>query len=113
MRDLPWVRIGLLAWSREGFQSPNLYCIVLYQVPAELVRSTRFVESHKFVCCSCCSCAQVDGQCLTPISANGIPNGPAYGGPCHQFGAQCRMWEVVDFLELEQGEKGGRFEEGV
>jgi hypothetical protein len=25
------------------------------------------------------------------------------GGPCDQFGAYCRMWEVVDFAELEPG----------
>lgn len=26
------------------------------------------------------------------------------GGPCDQFGARCRMWEVVDMAELEDGE---------
>jgi len=26
------------------------------------------------------------------------------GGPCDQFGAYCRMWEVVDFAELDSGE---------
>jgi hypothetical protein len=31
--------------------------------------------------------------------------GPAYGGPCDQFGAYCRMWEVVDFAELEPGKQ--------
>lgn len=29
---------------------------------------------------------------------------PRAGGPCDQFGAYCRMWEVVDFAELESGE---------
>jgi len=28
---------------------------------------------------------------------------PAYGGPCLPVGAYCRMWEVVDFAELEAG----------
>lgn len=30
-------------------------------------------------------------------------SGPAYGGPCWQFGSKCRMWEVVDFTILAPG----------
>jgi hypothetical protein len=48
---------------------------------------------------------QINGQCLASrigSSSSSWPS-PAYGGPCDQFGALCRMWEVVDFLQLEPG----------
>ncbi|WIA23949.1 hypothetical protein OEZ85_013588 [Tetradesmus obliquus] len=47
---------------------------------------------------------EVNGQCRAGRTASdtGWP-GPAYGGPCDQFGAYCRMWEVVDMAELEPG----------
>jgi hypothetical protein len=57
-----------------------------------------------------CTVLQINGQCLasrigsssSSSSSSSWPS-PAYGGPCDQFGALCRMWEVVDFLELEPG----------
>jgi hypothetical protein len=48
---------------------------------------------------------QINGQCLSSrigSTSSSWPS-PAYGGPCDQFGALCRMWEVVDFLEVEPG----------
>jgi hypothetical protein len=56
--------------------------------------------------CCCLAVLQINGQCLASrISSSGSSSwpSPAYGGPCDQFGALCRMWEVVDFLELEPG----------
>ncbi|WIA44458.1 hypothetical protein OEZ86_007207 [Tetradesmus obliquus] len=47
---------------------------------------------------------EVNGQCRAGRTASNTSwPGPAYGGPCDQFGAYCRMWEVVDMAELEPG----------
>lgn len=48
-------------------------------------------------------CAAWPNNSCTAVHAGGVA-----GGPCDQFGARCRMWEVVDIAELEDGEPLGR-----
>ena len=57
--------------------------------------------------------SRLNGQCEAPPHAPApgdvgkqlVPqsSGPAYGGPCWQFGSKCRMWEVVDFTTVAPG----------
>jgi hypothetical protein len=47
-------------------------------------------------CAYLLNCCAVDCLCMLL----------AYGGPCDQFGAYCRMWEVVDMAELEPVQPG-------
>ena len=57
--------------------------------------------------------SKLNGQCEAPphppapgkVSKELVPQsaGPAYGGPCWQFGSKCRMWEVVDFTTVAPG----------
>jgi hypothetical protein len=63
----------------------------------------------------CSMCRRRCGPCMVavraaavqPLSAAtwdpGLLLPAATGGPCDQFGAYCRMWEVVDFAELDNG----------
>lgn len=59
---------------------------------------------------------KLNGQCEAPPHPSSAPvngtkqplalpqsAGPAYGGPCWQFGSKCRMWEVVDFTTVAPG----------